>query len=556
MAREAVSAGQAVLVRAADALDDLADTIVGRWVQSVTQAIHTLHPGLSDQELRDAAPDILHGVAEALRQGQPAALDAPWTWAAREHASDRRQQGELLGDLLHEFQLLRGEIWRTLRAHLPDLCGIEVYDLAQDLSAAIDTMATLSSSTYGAELQRALDRTARLQRVTAAFVPSLSVYEIALVLIGQGISALGAMGGMLVLRSPDGRTLELAESIGMVPELEEKTRSFPIDAPRPMAEAVRTGEPQWYQDMAALRARYPDFAAMVDRMGYGAWATLPLGIDQRIVGALSLGFHEPRTFTDEDRSLALTLTQQAAQALERAQLFEAEQRTRREREDILRAVSHDLRNPLAVILGQAQLLRRTLERSGHDGKEQASATAIIAASQRMDAMIQDLVDAARAEAGQLSLRREAINLRPFALQLKERLAPILETERIEIQVPEGLPPVWADPARLERILINLWSNALKYSSPGTSVTVSARREDGWVITSVSDRGPGIPPDDLPRLFQRYFRAEAGRERREGVGLGLYITRRLVEAHGGRIWVESEVGKGSTFSFSLPVAANP
>ncbi len=90
-------------------------------------------------------------------------------------------------------------------------------------------------------------------------------------------------------------------------------------------------------------------------------------------------------------------------------------------------------------------------------------------------------------------------------------------------------------------------------TPGTPVAVSFARRNGEVIISVSDRGRGIPPGDIPRLFQRYYRAEAGRERREGLGLGLYITRTLVEAHGGRIWVEIEVGKGSTFHFTLPVA---
>ncbi len=223
-----------------------------------------------------------------------------------------------------------------------------------------------------------------------------------------------------------------------------------------------------------------------------------------------------------------------------------------EREDLLRAVSHDLRNPLSAVLGQAQLLERRLEKAGLEA-ERRSTQSIIAAAERMNTMIQDLVDAARAEAGQIRLERRPVDLRASALALKERLATGLETGRIDIEIPEDLPRVWADPGRLDRILGNLWSNALKYSTAGTRVTVSARAEDGWVVTSVTDRGPGIPPDELPRLFERYFRGALGRERGEGVGLGLYITRRLVEAHGGRIWVESQVGVGSTFSFSLPVA---
>ncbi len=223
-------------------------------------------------------------------------------------------------------------------------------------------------------------------------------------------------------------------------------------------------------------------------------------------------------------------------------------------EDLLRAVSHDLRNPLAALLGQAQLCERHLAQRAGLERERASVEAVIGAARRMDTMIQDLVDAARSEAGQLTLERRPIDLRAFALELKQQLASSLETGRIAIEVPAGLPPVSADPRRLERILTNLWSNALKYSAPATPVTVRAYQAEGMIVTSVADRGPGIPPDELTHLFERYFRARRGREMPEGLGLGLYSTRRLVEAHGGHIWVQSVVGEGSTFSFSLPVAA--
>ena len=226
-----------------------------------------------------------------------------------------------------------------------------------------------------------------------------------------------------------------------------------------------------------------------------------------------------------------------------------------QREDMLRTVSHDLRSPLAVVLGQAELLARRLGQVGLGEREQHGAQAIITNAQRMDAMIQDLIDAARQESGRLQLNYEPVDLGAFVLDLTRRQPGALPWERIRIEAPAGLPPVWADPARLERILVNLLSNALKYSDPGTEVTVRLAHRNGEVVTSVIDRGRGIAPEDQPRLFQRYFRTQAGGEQREGLGLGLYITKMLVEAHGGRIWVESEVGKGSTFSFSLPVVRN-
>jgi signal transduction histidine kinase len=120
-------------------------------------------------------------------------------------------------------------------------------------------------------------------------------------------------------------------------------------------------------------------------------------------------------------------------------------------------------------------------------------------------------------------------------------------------MPEHLPLALADGERLERVLGNLIGNALKYSPADATVTVSFERKGAEVVTSVTDLGRGIGPEDLPHLFGRYFRARATQKSHDGLGLGLYISRLIVEAHGGKIWVESEEGKGSTFSFTLPVA---
>ncbi len=232
----------------------------------------------------------------------------------------------------------------------------------------------------------------------------------------------------------------------------------------------------------------------------------------------------------------------------------AQHKLEEQRDDMVRAVSHDLRSPLAAVQGQAELLIRRLERAGLGGREREPAEAIVGSAKRMNSMIQDLVDSARMEAGQLRLERQAVELEPFVRELLAQQAPSLDVRRVQVETAEGLPPVYADPDRLARILANLLTNALKYSAPETRVTISFRWEGDWVVTAVRDRGVGIAPEELPKLFQRYYRAASGRERREGLGLGLYITQLLVKAHGGRIWVESEVGVGSVFSFSLPVAA--
>jgi PAS domain S-box-containing protein len=222
-----------------------------------------------------------------------------------------------------------------------------------------------------------------------------------------------------------------------------------------------------------------------------------------------------------------------------------------QREDLVRSVSHDLRTPLTTIIGQAQIIEMILDRTGQNGSLRRSAGAIVAGGRRMNTMIQDLVDMARLEAGHVRLVRTDVDLCEYLAELKQRLSDVLDMERVCIHMPEELCMTSADPNRLERIFTNLLSNALKYSPPDTEVTVSAEKRDDLVRVSVIDQGAGIDPVDLPHLFQRFYRG-SGAHRAEGLGLGLYITRMLVEAHGGKIWVESEPGRGSTFSFTLPV----
>lgn len=220
------------------------------------------------------------------------------------------------------------------------------------------------------------------------------------------------------------------------------------------------------------------------------------------------------------------------------------------REEYISLISHDLRAPLTIIQGQAQFLQRTLARAGSTGVEHRSAEAIAASAQRMNAMIQDLVETSRLEAGQIQLDKRPVDVGSLLTELLERSRLETDIDRISVILAEDLPLVSADPARLERILTNLLTNALKFSSASAEVTVNAVNKEGEIVISVTDRGVGIEPEDHQHIFERFYTAHQGRSS-EGLGLGLYITKMLVEAHGGRIWLESEVGKGSTFFFSLP-----
>jgi signal transduction histidine kinase len=221
----------------------------------------------------------------------------------------------------------------------------------------------------------------------------------------------------------------------------------------------------------------------------------------------------------------------------------------RQREDLLHVVSHDLRAPLAALVGQAQILRR---RAADDAWTAARADAILRAANRMDAMVEDLVDAARFESGSLHVKLEKVDLRDYLDELLGRMGTSLDVDRVRISLPgSDRITVHVDPRRLERVLLNLLSNALKFAPDGI-VRLEVERRDGWVAISVIDEGPGIDAEDARHLFTRYYRGRRAPSV-DGVGLGLYGARLLVEAHGGRIVVKSTPGQGATFRVELPAA---
>jgi signal transduction histidine kinase len=224
------------------------------------------------------------------------------------------------------------------------------------------------------------------------------------------------------------------------------------------------------------------------------------------------------------------------------------------REDFSAVVAHDLRSPLNAIMMQIEVLLRTVER-GVVHAPVSSIERMRRSGHTLEHLIRDLLDAARIESGRIQLDARPLRLDELARHLVQQLAPTLGGDRtVSVQVHGRPQPVLADPLRIEQVLTNLVDNAVKYSADKSAIEVSVVAQDDGVTVSVRDHGPGIAPEDLPRLFERYYRAGRGPGGRSGLGLGLFIAKGLVDAHGGRLWVESQMGEGSTFSLWLPRAS--
>ncbi|WP_234553822.1 ATP-binding protein [Thermus caliditerrae] len=218
--------------------------------------------------------------------------------------------------------------------------------------------------------------------------------------------------------------------------------------------------------------------------------------------------------------------------------------------EFIAAVSHELRTPLAVIMGLAELLREEPLSEG----AQESVELILESAFRLKTMVDNLLDTSRLEAGRFEVARRPVNLKPLLLDLARSFQGVARLSGVEFRVEVAeLPVMEADPDRLVQVVGNLLSNAFKFTPPGGEVRLAAQVEGEDLVLEVADTGPGIPKEELPKLFQRYARAKNASARGvAGTGLGLFISKHIVEAHGGRIEVESEEGKGSLFRVILPL----
>jgi PAS domain S-box-containing protein len=274
---------------------------------------------------------------------------------------------------------------------------------------------------------------------------------------------------------------------------------------------------------------------------------VPLECRGDLFGVMVLVSTSPaRSYGTREVRLAQALADRAAMTIENGRLYETAIQATRLRDQVLGIVAHDLRNPLSV--ARMQLDRLRLE---HPELSSKAIAAIERSTVRMTRLIEDLVDVTRLEAGELGISRARVVTRQLLADTMEAQQVLAARAGVELRLaPTGdLPEVWGDAQRLTQVLENLIGNAIKFTPTGGAITVGAVPRGDDVLLWVTDTGPGIAPEALPHIFERFW--QVSKTTRTGAGLGLPIVRGIVEAHGGRIWVESEAGRGATFYFVIP-----
>ena len=329
------------------------------------------------------------------------------------------------------------------------------------------------------------------------------------------------------------------------------------DLPHLLRSVFETGQPLVVEQVTLpyvqSLGRSPGHLQALLATGITSFVAVPLLMRGKALGALLLGSSSlSRVFGQRDLRLAEALADRGATAIENARLYRSSVDATQLRDQVLGVVAHDLRNPLSAILMQIAALRHS--GPGPERRLQKPVEAIHRAATRMNRLLQDLLDVALMEAGQLTLECTRLSPRDVIAEAVDMHRPLAASSSLDLRVDvdPDIPDVWGDGNRLLQVFENLIGNAIKFTPAGGRITAGAAATEEEVLFRVADTGSGIPSDDLPRVFDRFW--QATRTGRRGAGLGLPITRGIVEAHGGRIWAESAAGRGSTFFFTIPRAA--
>jgi PAS domain S-box-containing protein len=403
-----------------------------------------------------------------------------------------------------------------------------------------------------ARLASSLDTTTMLTQLAHLSIPMLADYCVVSTI------ANGSMQRVAVVHGDPEREPILRASV------EQWPAAFP--PLHPIFAALSRNEPYLVSEMTEERiaeiAVAPAHREFLHALAPLSLMAVPISNRREVMGSIIFSSTRPgRHYGADDLALANEFAHRAALALQSAQSFHASQAATRARDEMLAVVAHDLRNPLnTIFMGSELALELSAQSPDAAGRRQLEI--IRRSAQHMNRLIQDLLDASRIDSGALTLDLSLLTPAKLLHEAGEMLAPLAAHEKIRFQLhaEPDLPPLTGDKERILQVLSNLVGNAIKFTPAGGSVTLSADRfldptsSSTFVRFSVCDTGTGIPAEQLPHIFARGWQARRGDRR--GIGLGLAIASGIVEAHGGKIWVDSKYGAGSTFLFTVPVAESP
>jgi signal transduction histidine kinase len=412
------------------------------------------------------------------------------------------------------------------------------------------------------ELARSVEELKALGEVSQAVSSTLNVETVLRTVVTRASQLAGADGGSIHEYDELAQELPMRATHNYEVELATALQTTPVrKGEGVMGRAAERREPMQVTDIVQEGAYESRFRDVLLRMGYRALLTVPLVREDQLIGTLAVARKVPGEFAPEVIALLGTFATQSALAIQNARLFrELEDKSRqleaasRHKSEFLANMSHELRTPLNAIIGFSEVLAERM--FGEVNAKQAEYLQdILGSGRHLLSLINDILDLSKVEAGHLELELGRFHL-PTALDNALTLVRERATRHgitLAQSVDEWVGDIVADERKVKQILLNLLSNAVKFTPAGGRIGVTATVAEGVVTISVSDTGIGIAPEDQAAIFEEF--RQVGRDdarKQEGTGLGLTLAKKFVELHGGRIWVQSQVGQGSTFTFTLPV----
>jgi signal transduction histidine kinase len=354
----------------------------------------------------------------------------------------------------------------------------------------------------------------------------------------------------------DGAEIEMIGILGFDEDTIKKWKRFPLEIKTPSTDCIRNLKPNILLSREEILNKYPHLEKEVNATGIYSMGSIPLIIGDSSIGSLSFNFCSEKTFSEQELKFMEALGGLCAQALYRSKLYDEARVAIQVRDEFLSIASHELKTPLTPLKLQLQLMARKIKNEPEKLKEGQLEKMINNADRQMNRLaklIDDLLDVSRISAGKLKLHLEVVNLQDIIRDVLVQYSHELEANlgHVELEAPE---PVYCnvDSLRIEQVLVNLLTNAVKYA-PTKNIVVNLKKEENWARIRVKDQGPGIAQEDLERIFGRFERVRTT-DNIGGLGLGLYISKQIIEAHMGKIYAESD-DSGSTFIVELPLAQN-
>src|SRR6266498_2358325 len=413
------------------------------------------------------------------------------------------------------------------------------------------------------ELARSVGELKALGEVGQTVSSTLDLQTVLSTIVGHAVQLSGTNSGVIYEYDEATEEFHHRASYRMEEELVEAIRAVPIRLGEgAIGRATTSRTPVQVIDLLNEREISGSrVRPIMARLGYRSLLAVPLLREERIVGALTVWRKEAGSFSSEVVNLLQTFATQSALAIQNARLFrEIEDKSRqieaanRHKSEFLANMSHELRTPLNAIIGFSEVLSERM--FGDLNEKQAEYTDdILTSGRHLLSLINEILDLSKVEAGRMELELTTFDL-PLAIDNARTFVRERATKHginLEVSVDERLGDYVGDERKIKQILLNLLSNAVKFTPEGGRIGIEAKQADGSIEISVSDTGIGIAPQDQPKIFEEFRQVGSDyAHKTEGTGLGLTLAKKFVELHGGRIWVESEAGKSSRFTFTLPI----